>query len=81
MQLNPGAYKDQIQIAAHPPAHKNPAPKHRVWGFFGVNIYILLPKMHMNSLVLILILTTMTGCCVDLSSARNKIIFKKKSVH
>lgn len=39
MLLHPGVYRDQIQIAAQPPVHNNPAPKGTVWSFLGAYIY------------------------------------------
>lgn len=69
MQLHPGAYRDQIQIAAHPPA-----PKDRVWGVLGGCTFIfLLHKIHLKSLVLTLIITATASSCVHLLSASNKI--------
>lgn len=42
-QLHPGAYRDQIQTAEHPPLHNNPVTKERVWGFLEVYIYFPSP--------------------------------------
>lgn len=75
------APSNQIQRAPHPPVHRNPAPKDRLWDFGGYIFIFLLLKTHVKSWAITLITTTKTNIMYFFHQQTTQFAKRKGSIN